>query len=494
MKVLPILLLDGYKVGHHKQYPTDTTMVYSNLTARSSRTEMKQVVAFGFQYFVEEYLIRQFNENFFWCDKDEVLAKYKRRIENYLGPNAITYEHIEALWDRRYLPLRIKAVPEGTLVPLRVPMLTIYNTDPEFFWVTNMIETLMSNVLWGAITSATTAFRYRRTFEDYATLTGASKEFVPFQGHDFSFRGLTGVENAMVSGAAHLLSFVGTDTIPAIDFLEEYYGANSDNEMVGVSVPATEHSVMCMGLEDNEQKTFEGLLDTYPTGILSVVSDTWDFWKVMTEYLPAIKDKVMSRDGKLVIRPDSGDPTKIICGDGKVEDVGKGPEVRAERQGAIQTLWDIFGGTRNEKGFKELDPHIGLIYGEAINHERQEDILKRLASAGFASSNVVFGIGSYTYQYVTRDTYGMAIKSTYGETKSRGGVPIFKDPKTDSGIKKSAYGLLRTCEDSDGRLYAEEDVTWERENGGLLQTIFINGVPKNIQTLGDIRKKIESYI
>lgn len=492
MNITPVLLKDGYKVGHKFQYPEDTTLVYSNLTPRKSRIEgVDGVIAFGFQYFVEEYLIRQFNENFFGRPKEEVMTAYKRRINNYLGPDAIKFDHIEALHDLGYLPLHIKAVPEGSLVPFRVPMLTIVNTEPEFFWLTNMLETLLSNVLWGPSTSATTAFKYRKAFEKYAAITGSPKDFIPWQGHDFSFRGIAGVEAAAASGAAHLLSFTGTDTIPAIDFLEQYYGADSDKELIGGSVPATEHSVMCMGSLEDEIGTFRRLLtETYPNGILSVVSDTWDLWKVMTEYLPALKDEILARDGRLVIRPDSGDPVKVICG---VPEDEWGTATEAQRKGAFEVLWDTFGGTINDRGYKELDTHVGLIYGDAINTERQDQILSGLEKKGFSQNNLVLGIGSYTYQYVTRDTYGFAMKATYGETKSRGGVAIFKDPKTDDGTKKSALGLLRVNEES-GKLVLEENVAWEREAGGVLQTIFLDGKADNLQTLADIRERIESQL
>jgi len=482
-----VMLLDGYKVGHIRQYPDDTTLVYSNLTARSSRTSENHVVAFGWQYFVEEYLIRQFQANFFDQPKDEILRHYQRRMDQYLGPG-VNIDHIAALHDLGYLPLCIKALPEGTRVPLRVPMLTIYNTLPEFYWLTNMLETLMSNILWGAVTSATTAFQYRRTFEHYAAITGADEDFVPLQGHDFSFRGLTGVENAVVSGAAHLLSFTGTDTVPAIDFLETYYKAAGE-QPIGLSVNATEHSVMCAGEEENERETIRRLLqDVYPSGILSIVSDTWNLWSVLTDYIPSLKEEILARDGKVVIRPDSGDPLRIICGD---------PDANTDfvKKGVIQLLWETFGGTVNKMGFKELDPHIGMIYGEAINPTRQEEILAVLAQHKFASSNVVFGIGSYAYNYVTRDTYGMAIKSTYVETESGGGTPIFKDPITDDGIKTSAFGLLVVRKDpDDGVLYCEEDVSWAQEAEGELRLVFQDGIAFNIETLNQIRARLASYL
>lgn len=277
MKTIPILLKDGYKVGHKFQYPEGTTLVYSNLTPRKSYDgEADGIIFFGLQYFIKEYLQQQFDENFFKQPKQKVIDHYKRRIDNYLGKDSITYDHIEKLHDLGYLPVEIKAMPEGSFVPMRVPVLTIKNTKPEFFWLTNMLETLMSAILWKPSTSATTSFRYLKQFTEYAKETvGNDTGFVTWQGHDFSFRGMSGVEDAVISGAGHLLSFTGTDTIPAIDFLESYYGANCEKELIGGSVPATEHSVMCMGTKDSEIETFKRLITkTYPNGIVSIVSDT----------------------------------------------------------------------------------------------------------------------------------------------------------------------------------------------------------------------------
>lgn len=499
INILPVLLKDFYKVGHIRQYPKDTALIYSNLTPRSSRVAGSDgVIVFGPQYFVAEYLLNQFNENFFDQDRDECLRVYKRRIDHALGPGT-SVAHIGELHELGYLPLLVKALPEGTLCPFRVPLLTIRNTDPKFFWLTNMVESLMSNVLWMPITSATTAFNYRRVFERFAKETGADPDFVKWQGHDFSFRGLPGLEAACLSGAAHLLSFTGTDTIPAIDFLETYYGANCETELVGGSVPATEHSVMCMGLERGEMETIKRLVsEVYPNGIVSIVSDSWDFWKVVTEYLPQLKETILARNGKVVIRPDSGDPVKIICGDPEA------PVGSPERLGAIRCLFNIFGGTKTVSGHYVLDPHIGLIYGDSITPERQKEILGRLAAAGFASSNVVLGIGSYTYQYVTRDTYGIAMKATYGERHEPSplwGVPpktigqaIFKDPKTDDGIKKSARGLLNVDYGILDQPFLTEDCTWEEEQEGALQPIFDRGNAVNFQDLATIRKRVESQL
>lgn len=480
-----IHLADGYKVDHRNQYPEGTELVYSNWTPRKSRIDgINQVTFFGLQYFIKKYLQEDFEQNFFAKPKEEVLDVYKKRISAYLGPDAITYEHIEALHDLGYLPIEIKALPEGTSIPLRTAMFTIKNTIPQFFWITNFLETILSCIIWLPCTSATISLAYRRILNRYALETGGDLEFVPFQAHDFSFRGMAGLEAAMMSGAAHLLNFTGTDTIPAIDFLETYYQANSNEGLIGASVPATEHSVMCMGTELNEIETFKRLINQiYPKGIVSIVSDTWDFWKVITEYLPELKAQIKQRDGKVVIRPDSGDPIKIICGD---------PEARKgspEFKGAVECLYEIFGGTVTEMGYRLLDDHIGLIYGDSITLERCEQICKLLKIKGFASTNVVFGIGSYTYQYVTRDTFGFAMKATYGEVKGDG-HEIYKNPKTDDGTKKSARGLLAIHEDETGVLKMKDQVDKIEEQNGLLKTVYKNGKLLITQNLAEIRERL----
>lgn len=479
----PMLLIDGYKADHRRQYPEGTEYIYSNFTPRQSRLEgIDEVLFFGLQYFIKEYLINRWEKGFFKRDKEEVLVEYERRMNNYLGKGSISVGHIGELHDLGYLPIHIKALPEGSLAPIGVPVVTIINTHPNFFWITNYLETLMSNILWKPITSATMAFQYRKKFEEFAEKTGYDKNFIQWQGHDFSFRGMSGNEDSLISGAAHLLSFTGTDTIPAIDFLEKYYLANSSKELIGGSVPATEHSVMSMGGKEDELETFKRLItELYPNGIVSIVSDTWDFWKVMTEYLPSLKSEILSRDGRVVIRPDSGDPVKIICGDSE-------NNFMPAKKGAYEILWEIFGGRVNEKGYKELSGKVGIIYGDSINLARQHEILKNLESKGFSASNLVLGIGSFTYQYTTRDTFGFAMKATWGQVN---GQPkdIFKNPKTDSGFKKSAKGLLQVYDDY-GTLKLRLGVAKEDENRGLLETVFKDSQLVRDMSLSQIRNRL----
>jgi len=485
------LLCDFYKISHREQYPENTQYVYSTWIPRMSRIEgVDKVVAFGFQSFIMEYLIDYFNENFFSRPVEDVVAEYSRVIKFTLGVNEVDVQHIADLHALGFLPLEIWALPEGTLVPLRVPMLSVENTDPKFFWLTNYIETLMSNSLWVSSTSATIAYQYRKILDKYAMMTVGNTDFVPFQGHDFSMRGLGSLESALMSGAAHLTSFYGTDTIPAILRLEKYYGANIETEMVGTSIPATEHSVMC-AYGENEFEAYKRIItEVYPSGFVSIVSDTWDLWKVLSDVIAELKDEIMARDGKVVIRPDSGDPVKIVCGDpdGKTE---------AERKGVVEVLWDIFGGTISETGYRILDSHIGCIYGDAITLERAEAISRGLAEKGFASINTVYGIGSFTYQYNTRDTFGFALKSTHVIIDNED-IQIYKDPKTDtSGVKKSLKGRVVVVSNGATELIALDGLSMEDqslyEEKDHMKQIFHNGKLTTTVTLAEVRERLSSY-
>jgi len=423
---------DFYKTGHRAQMVPGTEYIYENFTARAPRIEGNDSVVFlGLQAVLKYDLTDLANRTFFSRNRSDVLYDYQKMADNCLGPG-LDVRHIGALHDLGYLPLEFCALPEGTRVPYKIPMFTIENTHPEFAWVPGYLETLVSSRLWLPCTSATTAYRYRKLLDHWCEVTHGDPEFTQWQGHDFSFRGMGSPEAAVLSGIGHLLSFRGTDTIPAIKLLRDCYNGEG---LIGGSVPATEHMVMCLGGRETERTTFRRLLGLYPKGVVSVVSDTWDLWYVITQTLPTLKKEIMKRDGKLVIRPDSGDPVLIITGDESQ------PYNSPARKGVVELLWDIFGGTINDKGFKQLDSHIGTIYGDSITEERARQICERLAAKRFASPNIVFGIGSYTYQHVTRDTHGFAIKATWAKVNGQE-RSLFKDPITDSGTKRSARGRL----------------------------------------------------
>jgi nicotinamide phosphoribosyltransferase len=565
------LLCDFYKVSHREQYPKGTEIVYSTWIPRASRIKgINEVVAFGFQAFIKEYIVKYFNENFFSRPKLDIVEEYKRVVKFTLGVENPETIHIEQLHDLGYMPIKIKAVKEGTLVPLRVPMLTIENTKPEFFWLTNYLETLMSCSMWIPSTSATIAFQYRKILEQYAKETVGDSGFVPFQGHDFSMRGMGALESAKLSGVGHLLSFVGTDTIPAILFAEEFYNANIENELVGTSIPATEHSVMCAYGRDEFESYKRIITEVYPNGFVSIVSDTWDLWKVLTDVVGKLKPEIMARNGKVVIRPDSGDPVDIICGNIIIEDLTNNEycnniesckrwmmnglveqlrdetphgecgdsevegifkyqdkhykitididwnrydkqyyfidgyrvlsceeiELTLEQKGVVEVLWDIFGGTITEKGYKLLDSHIGCIYGDAITIERATQICERLKAKGFVSINTVYGIGSFTYQYNTRDTFGFALKSTHvvidGEEHN-----IYKDPATDTDkIKKSLTGRVCVLKDENG-IHSIDNLSINVQEtifNDLLEDVFVDGELIRDEKFSDIRNRLLSNL
>ena len=517
MTMIPApLRKDAYKVFHPFAYNPLTTHVHANFTNRfnkhSNIPNNAEVMWVGLQAYLVEALVGAWNE-FFAQPKDKAVAEYSRVVNAMLGKK-ISVAHMEELHDLGFLPLEIKSLPEGSLVPYGVPCMTMSSTVSGFGWCSNMIETDISSELWGISTSATTAFAYRKAFEAVPQL---AKEMIKFMGHDFSYRGMFGREAAARSGFGHLCSFVGSDTIPAALFAEQYYDARIDEELVFASVDATEHSVMCSYGTEGELDSLVHLIENVtPTGIISIVSDTWDFWKLVSEYLPEIKDKIMARDGTVVIRPDSGDPVEILCGRPAVCVEGKWYPtelVRQERhgitelkygvttaqaiseyevKGLIECLWDTFGGTTDADGFRLLDYHIGAIYGDSITLERQEQIIARLLAKNFVPS-VVLGIGSYTYQYVTRDTHGSAVKATDTQQGEGNHVPIFKEPKTDSS-KKSAKGLLMVVE-VDGRYELRDNVSPEEEasDANCLETVFKNGVITKRTSLAEIRERVDGY-
>lgn len=492
-----MLLTDGYKLGHHCMYPKGMTQLYSNFTPRGNKYFPKAtegVVVFGIQYFLKKYLVNNFKNYFFNLSEDVVRKTYTDLLNSFLGESMAKHvgiDHIIALHKLGYLPIKIKALPEGTYCPIGCPVLTITNTHPNFAWLTNYLESLMSNVLWLPMTSATTADVFKRELVRHAIKTGFynpdDTSNLDFLCHDFSMRGMSSVEASITSGMAHLTSFSGSETVPAIKSMEYYYNTDPKKIMIAGTVPASEHSVECStatsetGIPDDEIY-FKKMLDEFPDGIVSIVADGYDYWYFLTKIVPKYKDQIMSRNGRVVIRPDSGDPVKIICGDSESDNM-------YVNMGSYEFLWNTFGGTFNEKGYKVLDSHIGLLYGDSINMKRQEQIYQQLENKKFAATNLVLGLGSFGYQMVTRDQLAFAMKATYCVVDGKP-IEIFKDPKTVCGTpKKSHRGLIRVIKNSDGvYLPIDRCSVEEEENENELKTVFENGKITKEFTLNEIRE------
>jgi nicotinamide phosphoribosyltransferase len=532
---------DGYKTSHKKMLAKGTTRLYGTWIPRSVKYAPKgvsKIVSFG-QQLVVRWLHDEFQENFF-NQPVEVAERFGKDMSMYLGMDYDSTHFVE-LHKLGYLPIRVKSLPEGVETNPNIPHMTFINTVDGFAWLTLYLETIISSLSWKPSTSATIALQYKRNVVEWVMKTDpANAWLIPFLCHDFSARGLSPWD-MLSSGLGHASSFLGSDTIICIPGARYFYNEPEDQVSI-YSVNASEHSVSTTKIFTvGEQQMIADWLEEFPKGILSIVSDTFDLWKLITEYLPANKDAIMARDGKLVIRPDSGDPVDIICGECKVGDLNydstgraypDNPEVgehwhgtvwkndnkyyklvnlphHAEwdeitplpkHKGVIELLWDIFGGTVNEQGYKVLDPHIGAIYGDSITLERQVQIYERLAAKGFASTNIVLGVGSFTYQMNTRDTLGFAAKGSWFEVKEpiqytedgldygggKKGYDIYKDPITDDGTKKSLKGLI--CVTKNHEVLTQ--CTWKQESQGILQTIYEDGQFHNQTTLTEIRERL----
>ncbi|CAM0055610.1 nicotinamide phosphoribosyl transferase [Vibrio phage K460] len=540
---------DFYKWAHPHLMLKGITEMYGNFTSRHgklSNIEGNEEVTFvGLQYFIKDVLIREWNETFFSQPKEDVIAEVKLIARSALGVTDYDTSHLEELHDLGYMPVSIKALPEGVSVPYGVAPVTFVNTVEGFGWLEGFLETSFSCENFPIQTSATTARAYlKRTIEAFYT-AGLPHDLVPFMCHDFSFRGMFGRHAAAMSGFGHLTAFAGTDTIPSILFAKKYYGADLNSELVGASVNATEHSITTSAIaafmeEDSslskleaEVKYVEYLMEQAPTGILSHVSDSFDFWAFVSEGLPMLKDEILGREGKLVIRPDSGDPVKVLTGykvvdivtklnkdnadvianhygkegyeavreiDGKIQLIHPDDKFgyifgfnyisEYEAKGLIECLGDLFGTTESPTGLKLLHDNIGAIYGDSITLERQDQIISRLEAKGYAGLTVL-GVGSFSYQYITRDTHGSAVKSTFAV---RDGVAfdVCKDPVTDKK-KKSAKGLLR-IELEDGKYVQYDQQTREQEQKGELREVFRDGKLLIETTLEEIRENVRNSL
>jgi nicotinamide phosphoribosyltransferase len=557
---LSIYNVDTYKVGHKPMLPVGSTLMQSNFTPRSGKNSNcpnnGKIVSFGQQMLVMK-IQEDWKNNFFNRPIVEIDDFAKDMGDLLMFKEPIDVTHFKQLHTLGYLPIEIRSIQEGTEIKYKVPFYTIVNTKPldggVFDWIVNYLETILSAEAWNAPTSATLGLALRRLGNKWIAKTDPENAwFVDYQFHNFSMRGMDGMSSIVNSGLGFATTSRGSDTLPVIPAARKFY---FEKEVCINSVIASEHAIMCSltgffvktkegswdKIGEVEVETFRYLLRKFPTGILSLVSDTWDLWRVIVDYCRILKDEILARDGKLVIRPDSGDPVDIICGikpvaeldiqdclqtktkrvlyngdvyefDGDgfqstLEEYGENDVYQAseyftkiyvsdaEKKGVIELLWDIFGGDTSSTGYKRLNSHIGAIYGDSITYSRAEQMFERLAAKGFASTNIVLGVGSYSLQFVTRDTHGFAQKATYIEIEVNGvteGIEIFKDPITDSGVKKSARGLIMVVKDAAGDYVIKDRSTWAEVNSDAneLKVIFRDSVFYNQTTLTAIRERL----
>ena len=470
-----LLMTDVYKLSHMRLYKKGTTKIYSYLCARSTKKEAKALF-FGLQPYLKLLEKGVSSE-----DVEEFLSYYAE-ILGSPAPKDIE-DKLRALNQLGYIPLEIKAVKEGTFIDNKNVLATVTNTHPDFYWVVGFFESLLLKV-WNTTSVATLSFKYKQLVNSFTKQTSDSDFLLPFLVHDFGYRGVSSEQTAELSGAAHLVSFAGTDTVPAVKFVKTNYNATG---LIGASVPASEHSIHCSfgPSEEDELAYVKNMLELNPTGLVSVVSDAYDYWRMLTVTLPKVKDLILARDGKFVVRPDSGDPLLILCGNPNAE---KGSP---EYKGTFVLLEELFGATVNSKGYKELNAKIGVIYGDGMYFQRYKDILIEMQAMGYANTNLVVGIGGLLLQQHNRDDLGFAFKATYAEINGQA-VELYKDPVTDQG-KKSHKGLMRL--DLVNGVYVTKDcVSSEEEKQGELQLVFKDGNLINEQSFSEIRERSNSYL
>ena len=505
------LLCDGYKTCHPQMYPQGMSKLLSNFTCRNDKYYREECTQFytGKQVFVGlQGALKEINETFdvfFKTPKRKMLKELSTFLKEYKGGvSDKDLEFFSSLHDVGYLPIEVRALEEGSLVKIGVPLFTVESTNENLSSIVNTLETAFSALTWKSIHTATLSKEFHDISMYYLSLTDKDNTgFVWVQNHDFSMRGMSGVEDAARTGFAYLTSSLGSDTLPAIHYANQYYPSLTGEKVfpTAISVNATEHSISCSNIgylmdkfslnESQAEKLFlDLLLDKFPSGILSYVSDTYDYFYFITEILRSLKEKIVRRGSKeglnkLVVRPDSGDPFKIICGD-ETASVGS-----PEYKGSVEILWEIFGGSVNSQGYKVLHPAIGLIYGDSITRMLSERVLLALKEKGFASSNIVFGVGSYSLNYTTRDVFGIAFKATNMQIEGKE-ISLQKRPKTDLG-KKSIKGLPLVYKEGENFFLKEGASRQEFEGeSNELKVIYKNSKFIRQTDLDEIRLKISS--
>ena len=551
-----ILMSDYYKQAHAEQYPQGISKLISYATARMTRIPKEmygdKLTVFGIQAYVKDFLIERFNETFFNVPLEEAMQEYRDIIGDTFPIQYVDTGKFEALHKLGYLPVEICALPEGCRVPIRsafelpegqcqVPFMSIVNTHPDFPWITEFLESVTSSEIWYPMAVANQAYYYRQIANEYYEKTGCGSARSAIS--EFGYRGGKSSDASIKASAAFLTSFNKTATIPAIKYVRDYYG--DEVKDIGGGMISTEHSVMCSNYAvDNTEETFLKKLfsELYPTGNVSVVMDTYDYWENLKRCgVGELKDIIMNREGTVFFRGDSGDPVDIICGEKPEkfkdftevnEQIAKGrfpslvevdkgifrrvdnepgdftwkevDKTSVELLGTVELLWNMFGGTVNDAGYKVLDSHVHAIYGDSITPSRAKEIYSRLADKGFAACNVALGAGSFSMQCAetedgrllpfTRDTYGIAVKCCYVEDKDGNTYEVFKNPKTDTEkFKKSQRGMIWVGLDENVEIIAEDGYTSETiPEYNMLQPIFRDGKMLNEVSLEKVRNRLHN--
>ncbi|MBO9152914.1 nicotinate phosphoribosyltransferase [Chitinophaga sp. GCM10012297] len=459
-----ILLADAYKYSHHKLYVPGTSHIYSYLESRGGKFE--ETVFYGLQYFLKAYLEGPVITADKIREAGEMLPEVFGRNDVY-DPSRFEYilkKH------GGLLPVKIRAVPEGMVVPVKNVLMTIENTDPACYWLTNFLETLLMQV-WYPCTVATLSREIKKVVTQYFQSTASEASFagIDLVLNDFGFRGASSVEAAGIGGSAHLVNFNGSDTLVASTFAKRYYHAAT---APGLSIPATEHSIVTLLGEKGEAAIFKHVLDTFPTGTIACVSDSYNIFRACSEYWGTqLKEQILARKGTLVIRPDSGDPVRTLL---EVFDI----------------LMGKFGYTVNDKGYKVLPPQVRVIQGDGISYSSIPEIYEALKQAGVSAENLVLGMGGALLQRVNRDTQEFALKCSYAEISGKS-VDVYKSP-----VEMDAEGLLRTSfkKSKAGKLKLIKDagglktVASSAAGNDLLETVFENGKLVKDQRFEEIRK------
>lgn len=449
-------LTDSYKVSHYRQYPPGTRRVYSYFESRTGAT-FPQTVFFGLQYWLKQYLAGP-------VVTAEKIDRAEQLFNAHFGGslfNRAGWEYILKQHGGR-LPLEIKAVPEGTIVEPSNVLMTVENTDDHVFWLTNYVESILVQV-WYPSTVATQSRAMKQVILEYLEVTG-DPTLIDFKLHDFGFRGVTCPEQAAIGGAAHLINFRGTDTIAGLVLLNEIY----HEPCAGFSIPAAEHSTITAWGKEHEVDACRNMLNQFPTGLVATVSDSYDIFNCCANIWGGVlKDQVLSRDGVLIVRPDSGDPPTVVV---KV----------------LEILGEKFGATRNAKGYKVLDPKVRVIQGDGIDINSLGEILDAMKRANWSADNVAFGSGGGLLQKLNRDTQKFAFKCssvTVGDQER----DVFKQPVTDRG-KQSKAGRMKLVYDRDAAGNALATVAATDPRPDQLQVVFRNGDLPMDQTFAQIRR------